>query len=301
MRWFHSHLKNLVFGIILFNPLYLALAEDIEIDLGGNSTSTSKSSIPADHQKVTVTKQKISSGGVTSEDRSPSTATLSHLASVVNRVSISTEGGETLVSIDGESLPRPLVQKISNQKILVKFPKTKLKIPSKINGNNEVIKNIRSSIHPGSTAWIVLDVVEVKKWDIQKSEAGYSLTLNSSEGLKRQTEINMKEIFSRENESSTEKKLFSRLIDASIKTVEKGIKIVLTSDGPSKYTVRKLSQPEKLLVRIHNTQLDTVAKMNKFKTGDSELQKGGIIMMELRQIGPSFSPISEAILTLMPG
>jgi hypothetical protein len=35
--------------------------------------------------------------------------------------------------------------------------------------------------------------------------------------------------------------------------------------------------------------------------GDMEFIKGGLVSMELRQIGPQFSPISEVILTLVPG
>src|ERR1019366_1644203 len=103
------------------------------------------------------------------------------------------------------------------------------------------------------------------------------------------------------NENALEKRIFFRLIDTSFKPVEKGMKIVLTSDGPSKYTVRKLSQPDKLVIRFYNTKLEIPEKLTKFKSGNFELDKGGVVQMELRQIGLSYSPTSEVILTLLPG
>ena len=75
----------------------------------------------------------------------------------------------------------------------------------------------------------------------------------------------------------------------------------MTSDGPSKYVVRKLSKPEKLIIHFLNTRLEITDREKKYKNDELELKRGGLISVEMRQLGPGFSPISEALLTLLPG
>lgn len=310
MRGFYSLLNCLGFilGIFIVSSFGCVFADDIEIDLG-NSVKDAPKSKPESVEKKNLSNTKASSPDVSSSQGSNSSQeeVKQEMKSVVDRLKISSQDDSAQVSIDGENLPIPSVDKISNRKIRVQLKNTRLKIPSKINENNKIVKSIRSAVHAGHMAWIVLDVSDVKAWDVSRTKTGYLLTLNSNTGqeFSEKETISEKKIASNpstlEVGNSTEKKLFSRLIDASFKPVEKGIKIVLTSDSPAKYTLRKLSQPEKLVIRFRDTKLEIVDKLKKFKNGDPELQKGGLLLMELRQIGPTFSPITEAILTLVPG
>src|SRR5579863_4475035 len=256
MRGFCSHLKNfsLVFVIFLFHPSCPVFAQDIEIDLGGNPTPTSKALLSKNDQKASTSPQttpvsSITKSGSATEETSPKPSKPSS-ASAVNQVSVSSEGDEARVSIDGVNLPLPEVKKISNQKFLIKLTKTKLNIRSKISTKDLVVKYIRSSSHPGKTAWIVLDVTKLKKWDLAQTKSGYLITLNPSDAANKPSEETFKEESLVAGENASDNKLFFRLIDVSFKPVDKGIKIVLTSDGPSKYTARKLSQPEKLIIRF---------------------------------------------------
>jgi type II secretory pathway component GspD/PulD (secretin) len=303
---FYSHFDGLaLFLVVAFlNPCHFAWADDIEIDLGGNAASSSK----VEPSSNTNSKQKKSSEvikGDSEEDSSlsddSSKTGASTSGSAVNKVSISSEADGSRLSIDGDNLPEPSVEKISEKKILLKFPKTKLRIKKNIAMRNEMLSGVRSAPHPG-VAWVVLDVKGVKKWELSKSDEGYSLLLLSGKGSSNASEV-LPEASTTVDEKGTAngKRLFSRLIDVSLKPFEKTLKIVLTSDGSSKYTVRKLSRPEKLIIRFHDSKLEVSEKLKKFTGQNEELQKGGLLFMEMRQIGPKFSPISEAILTLLPG
>ncbi len=306
MRGLFSHLKStgLLFTVTLFLPFCPTIAEDIEIDLGGNSAPNAKSFSTGIGTKTHTSKPKETELGSTtlSEDKLTKSPTqkLSKLNSVVNKVSVSSEGNEAKIIFEGENLPLPDVTKISSQKVLIKLLNTKLKIRQKIVLKNHIVKSIRSSSHSGNTAWIVLDVTRLEKWDLNPSKTGYTLILNPLGTVVSTEEIKKSEP-AVANENALEKRIFFRLIDTSFKPVEKGMKIVLTSDGPSKYTVRKLSQPDKLVIRFYNTKLEIPEKLTKFKSGNFELDKGGVVQMELRQIGLSYSPTSEVILTLLPG
>ena len=161
------------------------------------------------------------------------------------------------------------------------------------------MKDVRSSIHAG-TAWLVFDVSNIQKLALEKSKAGFSLLLNPGLGEENENVVQTAPSALGGTEDK-EKGMFSRLIDVSLKPINDGIKVVLTSDGPSKYTVRKLSQPEKLVIRFQDTKLEIQDKLKKIKTDELENQKGGLLSIECRQIGPTFSPISEVMLTLVPG
>lgn len=288
------------FAFILLSACFLPRlwAEDIDIDMGGSSSNVSKNT--SSNTKVTSSSAKTSRAS----DQNPITEspeTGSKGLGIVKSIVVESKNDQTFVEIDGDNLSKPTVEKVPNKKkILIKIDKAKLEIPGKLKAVSGVVKGVRSSMHPGQVAWIVLDLESVKQWNISKNEKGYSLVLG---GNVTQSESKSTESGPRETSSANvnEKKLFFRLIDLTYKPVEKGIKIVLTSDGPPKYTVRKLSQPEKLVIRFRDTKLEISEKLKNFKNGDNALQLGGLLSIELRQIGPAFSPISEAILTLVPG
>jgi type II secretory pathway component GspD/PulD (secretin) len=275
----------LLLGILFLGFGYRALGQKIdEFDMGDANKKTTKAAPSTDAREISDRSQKTRSKG----------------SAVISQVTASSKDNKAVVSIRGENLPKPFITKVSSNKLLIKFANAELEIPSEVKGDNQVVKKIRSSMHPGKTAWIVLDVSQVRTWDVSKSSSGYLIGLNSpADAAKDDTEKESLSIPLKEG--STEKGLFSRLTDASIKPLDKGIKIVFTSDVPSKYSIRKLSRPEKLVVRFRDTKLDVAEKLRKYKSNDLELQKGGLLQLEMRQIGPTFSPISEIILSVVPG
>ena len=229
---------------------------------------------------------------------SKSSAAVAGNTASIDSIKVTNRGNTTDLTISGKNLKKPSVEKIDGQKLVAKFRKTLLNIPPKIGENDPLIKAVRSSDH-ASTAWVVIDTVGLNKWNLKKSGESYvfSLTSGGSAPPRAAASEGGSEAG---NTSEAGKRSSDRLIDFSLKPMETGVKIVLTSDGPAKYTVRKLAQPEKLVIRFHGTRLEILEKDKKLKEARA-FQKQGLLLMELRQIGPRFSPISEAILTLIPG
>lgn len=291
MRCFSSLPKIGLALLTLVLAYKYSWADDIEIDLKGASTPALKSSSAS---------TESSASKVPSPQQNIKTEVSVNSGSEVDQIQLASEGTGTRISIEGKNLPKPLVNKLSSKKILLKFSKTRLMIPAKLNERNEMVRAIRSSMH-SKTAWVVLDVTGVKKWKLENNDAGFVLLLNEVPNLNATSEEPASFQPSVNADTNNEKGLYGRLIDASFKPTDNGIKLVLTSDGPSKYTVRKLSQPEKLIVHFYNTKLEIADRLKKFKNDDIALQKGGLLSLEFRQIGPSFSPISEAMLTVLPG
>ncbi len=298
------------FILIFFIPCFLTWADEaIEIDLG-NNTSTSKSTPTT--PKLTPT--QVMPNKIISKQNKPSLEKTTNSSVAVNKsgkitkpyvnqVSVDVESGKTKVLITGKGLTKPDVSMTSQGGILIKFKNTKLKIAKSIKENKKSIKTIRSSIH-GTTAWIVIDTEGVKTARAEKIVDGFSIVLNTTNQPEIEGSSTEKGSFANDKtptSSYMEKRIFSRLTDISIKPIDKGIKVVLTSDGPAKYNVRKLGQPERLVVWFHNTKLDVSQKGKVFKNNDMEMQKGGLISMELRQIGLGFSPISDITLMVIPG
>ncbi len=285
----------------------LVWASDIEIDLGGTQAPTLKASpTPIESSNINKsspqqnTNSGISGTASTSVEKSSTSSIFKNTDSKIDQVKLTTEGVGKRISFEGHNLNRPSIDKLSSKKILLKFPKTTLIIPTKLNEKDEVVKDIRSSMH-SSTAWIVLDVSGIKKWDLEKIDTGYALLLNKTQNSNQASVETVAPQPSLDPDGNGEKGLYARLIDVSLKPTDNSIKLVLTSDSPSKYMVRKLSQPEKIIIHFFNTKLEIPDKLKNFKNDDVAFKKGGLLSLEFRQIGPPFSPISEAMLTVSPG
>lgn len=296
MSWFKTPLK--FWGLtsaLVFLCLALAgsvLADDIEIDLGATPTVAEKS-------KTSTQPSKLDNGNTTNSANGLSDGS----QSFVNKIDVSSSPLGDLVSIKGIALSEPSVEKISDEKLLVKFENTALLVRSHLRFNNSFVKSIRSAAHE-KAAWVVLDVAKVQNWTVNKTTSGYTLLLQANKigkDLVQTTSVVDNQTTESDSSKDSGSGLFTRLIETSIKPLDKGIKLVLTSDQPAKYTFRKLSQPDKLILRFHSTKLEVAEKLKRFTGGDKEFIKGGLVSMELRQIGPQFSPISEVILTLVPG
>jgi type II secretory pathway component GspD/PulD (secretin) len=306
MRSFCSHLNGCFLGLgILLISSCISWADDIEIDMSAGSTPTTNG--VSSEKDISTSKGLAKENGTTPTPTSkkelgitagvtPSSAKKENITSNIKSLNFLSEEKWAKVSIEGDDLSKPIVQKISNKKILLKFLKTKLSIASEIVSNIPVVKDVRSSAHSG-TAWLVFDVSNIQKVALEKSDVGFSLLLNYEQSKDNTTA----------SESvlpvvgTSDEKGFSRLVDISLKPFGNGIKVVLTSDGPSKYTIRKLSQPEKMIIRFQDTKLEIEDKLKKIKTDEFEVEKSGLLSLDCRQIGPVFSPISEVMLTLVPG
>ena len=305
MRSFHTQLilKSVIPGIMILFFAHSVFAEDIEIDLGSGGASSSKgkatgpSTQPAP-TKVQELKEQVSEKVSDIKETSRKSQTQNP---VINQITSAGGGEGSRVSIIGSNLSEPKVSKISSKKMLIKFSNTKLNIPKQIKGEGGIVKSIRSDVHSGNSAWIVLDVISLKNWELSKSDEGFTVSLNQKNGEETPDVPNAKSTQVPEKNGDSEKKLYSRLTDISVKTSENGLKMVFTADGTAKYNVRKLTQPEKLIIHFNNTKLEVTDKNKKILNLDQSLRKAGLASLELRQIGPQFSPTSEAILTLTPG
>jgi type II secretory pathway component GspD/PulD (secretin) len=213
------------------------------------------------------------------------------------------------INFQGVNLAAPSVSK-SKGKLVLKFKDTKLALTKTIAGSG-LVKDIRSAIH-GADAWVVIDEDNVSTYSFDTTSTGLkmSLTAASASAAAPKKKDESAATSGADGASAeaadvvpadSDKKSYSRLIDASLRPVDGALKIVLTADSPAKYTVRKLSTPEKLVVRFINTHLDVPENEQKIQ-GDATLTgKSGLLSMEIRQIGQNFSPISEAIVTIVPG
>ncbi len=308
MQRLYSKKNNLIFFltvVFLFKPVHLFAEDAIEIDLGNNTQSSSKT---PQLNKTQIIPQKTSIGSQDENNQGRKIGSvINNSTTYVENIFIKADEKNNSVEIVGLNLPKPLVEKTGSSKLLLKFIKTDLKIPKQISGNGGIVKSIRSSIH-GTTAWVVLDVNNSPGYSVTKIAEGFSIVFNVhnediNAAIKEKPINNNNELANASDnvKSLSDKKSISRLIDTSIKPLEKAVQLIFTLDGSVKYTVRKLAQPEKLVIRFHDTKLNINEKTKKYQNDDMELQKGGLILMEMRQIGPVFSPISEAILTLAPG
>ena len=301
MSWFKNRLKywGLTLALLCFALVSSVSADDIEIDLGSTPTVTAQPKTLSQPSKLdNENGQSVSANTDDSADSSSQTP-----QSSVSKIDVNSGALGTLVSINGTALSEPSVEKISDKKLLIKFENTTLLLGAHLKFNNDFVKSIRSAAHD-KAAWVVLDVAKVQNWTVNKTSSGYTLLLQAdktSQDLVQITPVVDNQTSLLDSSKASESGLFTRLIETSIKPLDKGIKLVLTSDQPAKYTFRKLSQPEKLILRFHATKLEVAEKLRRFTGGDMEFVKGGLISMELRQIGPQFSPISEVILTLVPG
>lgn len=293
MKFFGSTpTKNLFFISVLltFMTFNLCQAADLDIDMGGNSGEKPKATVvPSEKSSIQETPLVGNRGQQTDLETKPKGAK----GNFIEKINVQKGEIESL-EIIGNGLSEP-TKDASNAKVVLKFPKTKLGIPSPIKVDGNQIRQIRSSQH-GTTAWLVIDGKGLKSFKLSKTENGFIFQQDQKEDLSLKTETP-----SPNAKTSPDKSLFSRLIDASIRPSNAGLKLVLTSDGPSKYTVRKLTAPERILIHLKDTKLEISSKAKTFKNGDFESQKGGLISVEYHQIGQSFSPSSEVLLSIVPG
>lgn len=282
-----------------FNATYAG--DSIDIDLGGSKNATTATTPVAPSPVVTKSKDLI-----TPAQNNENHNQASNSKSFISKITLASKENSLILTFGGKNLSEPQVTKNSDGKVLIKFSDTQLSIKPLIKPDNPIITSIRSSDHNG-TAWVVLDNNGLNNWSISKNTENicinFSTVLSANKIAKTEkAAITMAPLSTNPmTTASPDIKNSSRLIEASVKPVENGIKLIMTSDSPSKYVVRKLSQPEKLIVHFLNTRLEISEKEKKYKNDDMELKRGGLISLEMRQLPQVFPPTSEALLALLPG
>jgi|GEM_PF-1170534 len=303
-----TFLPAFIIGLIFMGTgLGLTFAGDsIDIDLGGTANATSRSTPTA----LVPVKTVVATETQPTQKASNQPKQLSQ-DSVLSKVDLLQKDQSLILTLSGTNLPEPIIEKITDNKIRIQLAKTRLKINSHIKTGIAIVPSVRSSDHQG-TGWVVLDHNGLGTWSWAGDNGDIVVNFHLTATLTKESNVDKSsasaikatpptQSIAPVESSGIDSKNGTRLIEASIKPVEKGIKIILTSDGPSKYVVRKLTQPDKLIVHFLNTRLEIIDKEKKFKNDDVELKTGGLVSMEMRQLGPGFSPISEALLTLIPG
>jgi type II secretory pathway component GspD/PulD (secretin) len=283
--------------LIFLCPAGHTFSDDIEIDLNG-STPTAMKATPV--PSPVKTSAEIAKPPANHNIHGKALARVSG-EPVVTEVKVTGDESGQRIEISGVGLPKPNVDKVSSKKILIKFKGTKLEIPRRMMVNKGDVKSVRSSPHPGS-AWIVLDVTRIKNFSAEESRSGFSILLNESGLPNSKMESKVQAPPNPASDESGESKMvFSRLIDVSTKETDKGEKLVLTLDSPAKYTLRKLLEPDRIILHFLDTKLEIKEGSKKFRSDDPELKRGGLLGMQFRQLGPAYLPTSEAILTVVPG
>jgi type II secretory pathway component GspD/PulD (secretin) len=273
--------------VLFFNHCQAA---DLDIDMGGSAGEKPKATVVMPEKTTT---KDLSQTGKQNPTIESDNKKVDLDGSSIDKVNVK-KGEEVSLEIIGGGLPEP-EKDLSDKKVVLKFKRTSLGIPPLLQGDGNHFRKIRSSPH-GTTAWLVIDGKDLNSFELVKMENGFSFQRRKKEDTNLKAESPVAS-----PRPAAEKSYFSRLIDASLRPSSSGLKLVLTSDGPSKYSVRKLTQPERILIHLRDTKLEINTKEKIFKSIDLETQKGGLASIEYRQIGQSYSPISEVLLSIVPG
>ena len=262
--------------------------DSIDIDLGGTKNPTPLSSTAlATPEQTKTTLSSLSAQKVESQ------ATTKSEKAVLTKIVLSPKDQNLLLTLSGSNISDPQISRNTDGKIIIKLINTRLNIKQSIKTDNSILSAIRSSDHNG-TAWVVLDNHGLGNWTWAKQKNDIVVNFSTSSLKNAQTEklatiatpITPSLSSSSTLEAlSSDSKNSARLIEATVKPFENGIKFIMTSDGPSKYVVRKLSQPEKLIIHFLNTRLEVNEKDKKYKNDDSELKKGGLVSFQIGEEG----------------
>lgn len=133
-----------------------------------------------------------------------------------------------------------------NPRILVQLMNCAVKSETKAVDKSNVGK-IRTAPH-SSTAWVVIDLKEKQKWDITKN--GSTISVNISKGGAVQARPAAERV-SEEPAARTSGMMY-RVIDVAGKNLLKKTRVIITTDGPVKYRVKKDTAGKFLSVNIQD-------------------------------------------------
>jgi type II secretory pathway component GspD/PulD (secretin) len=294
---FHPILMAAILAVASSGTVFAA--ETIDIDLGGGAPAA----------KPAATKAPASPAKAAAPAAKPAAKKAASTAgkSVLDNITVTEEGDETRIEMTGKGLPKPKYIEVKGKYVL-DFPG--ISFTADLPAGAGLAVSIRKGVQPGGITRVVADAPNAKGGKLEALSNGYALVLSSQKDAPVDDEqaavpeAGAKVVVPAEDKVASkgalEKSIFNRLIGLSLKQTDAGMKVVLTADGPVKYTVRKLARPEKLVVRLHGTKLDVKERVLAQKAGDPALTKGGLMMVESREIGTRLAPIAEIMLTLQP-
>ncbi len=132
-----------------------------------------------------------------------------------------------------------------NNRILIQLSKCAVK-SEKIKVNKGNVVNIRSAPH-NSTAWIVVDLKAKTKWNVTVNNNRIILDVLTAEGVKQ-----------KEPEPQVQKTtngMIYRVVDVSGKDLKNKTRLIITSDGPVKYRIKKDDKEKKVVLNLTNAVL----------------------------------------------
>lgn len=151
-----------------------------------------------------------------------------------------------------------------NYRILIQFFKCKVDYKS-IDINKSGVNKVRSAPHD-STAWVVVDLIGKQRWKIR------------NEGKVVIAEI-LKTSDAKESVSSTQPSISSmiyRVLDVAAKNMGKQTRIIITTDGPVKYRVKKDAENKLLVINILNA-------ISTWQEGSINKEIGNVASINLKE------------------
>ncbi|HPD18098.1 MAG TPA: secretin N-terminal domain-containing protein [Candidatus Goldiibacteriota bacterium] len=152
-----------------------------------------------------------------------------------------------------------------NDRILIQIFKCKVDYKS-IDVNKAGVNKIRSAPH-NSTAWVVVDLSSKQRWKIRNETKSIVLEiLKTSETRKEDA------LVSKPAPSS----MIYRVLDVAAKNLGKQTRIIITTDGPIKYRIKKDAENKILTVNILNA-------VSAWKEGSINRQIGNVASIDLKE------------------
>ncbi len=225
---------------------------------------------------------------------------------------------EAGVAISGQNLPTPSSSTLDNGRVLLKFKDTAVKPVTKaLKGAGAVVEAHWAYHSDKKETWLVLTVKAGNQGKIEKTEKGFSYRFGAPSketqavapktaptALTTPTPVTGKGSGNANAAAESVPALAhgsARLIGQMVKPLSDGYKVVLTSDSPVRYKVHKLVSPDRVLILFNDTKMDLSDKNRNLKVEVESGKPGGLLRVEAQQLKLKPSPISEVILTLLPG
>jgi type IV pilus assembly protein PilQ len=157
-------------------------------------------------------------------------------------------------------------------RILVQLPNCDVKGET-IAADKGAVSKVRSAAH-GSTAWVVIDLKGKTKWDIVQDGTTISVNIPKS-GQQASGE----QAASEETAAPAARKpgaMMYRIIDVAAKNSDTKTRVIVTTDGPAKYRIKKDSEKKTLTVSV----IDAVSIWQK---GSLSMETGSVDSVSVKE------------------
>lgn len=114
--------------------------------------------------------------------------------------------------------------------------------------NKGGVSRVRSAGH-GTTAWVVIDLKEKQKWDI--TQDGNTISINIQKAGSKAAPSRDENTVPKQEKNVTGSMMY-RVIDVAGKNIDNKTRVIVTTDGPAKYRIKKDSGNKTLTVSMVN-------------------------------------------------